>query len=44
MKKLIAIFILLAGGLIQSCQCSDKPDIGPVEDEGRVENHVSGVR
>lgn len=37
MKKLLIVFTLLFGGLLQSCQCADKPDVGPVEDEGRVE-------
>lgn len=41
MKKLLTIMILLIGGLLQSCQCSDKPEIGPVEDESRVANAVS---
>lgn len=31
MKYLIAVCLLLGLGL-SSCQCSDKPDIGPVED------------
>jgi hypothetical protein len=32
MNKLLVLCLLLAGCMLGSCQCSDKPDIGPVED------------
>lgn len=44
MKKLLPILILLVGGLVQSCQCSDKPEIGPVEDESRSAGPVTVTR
>jgi hypothetical protein len=31
MKRLSLLFLLLLALSIPSCQCSDKPDIGPVE-------------
>lgn len=31
MKRLLLVTCLLLGCLFGSCQCSDKPDVGPVE-------------
>lgn len=35
MRRLFAFAALLLCFGLSSCQCSEKPDIGPVEDEGR---------
>ena len=34
MSRLLLLLAVLAGLGLSSCQCSDKPDIGPVEDAG----------
>jgi hypothetical protein len=36
MKRLFAFLALLLAIGFSSCQCSDKPDIGPVEDENQA--------
>lgn len=36
MKRLFALLAILLAIGFSSCQCSDKPDIGPVEDEDQA--------
>lgn len=36
MKRLFAFLAILLAIGFSSCQCSDKPDIGPVEDEDQA--------
>jgi len=36
MKRLFAFLAILLAIGFSSCQCSDKPDIGPVEDENQA--------
>lgn len=44
MKATLILITLLIGGLLQSCQCSDKPDVGPVGDERNVTAIVAAVK
>jgi len=34
MKRLLLFVVLVLCTGLASCQCADKPDVGPVEDEG----------
>ena len=44
MKRLLAFFALTCCVALSSCQCSDKPDIGPVEDEDQSVTTVTDGR
>jgi len=38
-RTLLFLALVLSVGL-SSCQCADKPDVGPVEDGGDAQAHV----
>ncbi|MFB6231817.1 MAG: hypothetical protein ABEL04_11745 [Salinibacter sp.] len=34
MKRSLVVAVLLLSASLFSCQCAEKPDVGPVEDDG----------
>jgi hypothetical protein len=43
MKRLLAFAALFLCVGLSSCQCSEKPDIGPVEDEDQSQAMTTGA-